>query len=238
VFKFDKEEATKWSENKLSPQYKKNLFGKTKTNKETGEPIIKYQHKDAGYAEIIQSIKDESGLKVVVKNMPPPFSVTGNSDPHGTVLGAANNSPENSNNTLFVFYNEPNEAHGGNNKHVLLEELYHVKQILESPEWKEERSLPDFTAEMEVEAKEFAAEHGDNFETYYEMEGMLSGWNHPTEMGIISGKVDLDIDVSKADYLNKVIDIKIWTKDGKDETGKTQKRSDNIPHKPLYPNLN
>ncbi len=217
---FGSKEAKEIHNKKYTPQYKKNIFGKIKQVSEV------YNEQ---YVKTFDQINNDHSVLFFVHEKGNSTNIEG----YGTIIPDKNKTKKGQD-LFHIIWSEPGEAHGGTGEHVLLEEVYHAKQILDSKEFNTTRNMPDFTAEMEVEAKEFAGSVGVKHRSNYLAPGG-GGYSYPTEMGIINNTNSDNRGIDKVSFLTIPTQItisrNIQTLEGLINDFKESE------HLPIYPSL-
>jgi RHS repeat-associated protein len=172
-----------------------------------GNPISNPDYEPEYKKMFDQLEQDERALFIINEKNLVPIDLC--SDCLGTVLPSGKKD-ENGLIIYNVFWSDPNnEATGGSAVHVLMEELYHSKQILDSWDKTKTTDQLDFTPQLEVEAKQFSGRVGGNYESTYLAPGV--GFYTPTELGIIMGTNEENRGMNLIDYLTVTTYITVYT---------------------------
>ena len=230
---FENEEAKKYHLEKITPVYKKKEDGSFKLDRKKNPILEKGAKYDREYADLIKEIESKATTNIIIKkkNRYEIGNITGKGASYGTVFAGEINNKTN----LYVAYSNPLDdktngfAIGGDWKYTFIEEMYHVKQILNSSEWQKSQEIPIITPKMEVEAKQFAVSQCGHYESEYEK----NGWHYPTEAGIMSGNAPENSHINPEDYLSKKTTLNIY-KIEYNEQGRKQKKPFEWTHNPYY----
>jgi RHS repeat-associated protein len=174
-----------------------------------GNPISNPDYEPEYKKMFDQLEQDERALFIINEKNLVPIDLC--SDCLGTVLPSGKKD-ENGLIIYNVFWSDPpNEATGGSAVHVVMEELYHSKQILDSWDKTKTTDQLDFTPQLEVEAKQFSGRVGGSYESSYPVPGG-GGYYHPTELGIIMGTDLENRGINLIEYLTVPTAITIYQK--------------------------